>query len=115
MENSGKRRVTTPPITRLVEHSGTNQTVQFVRSRLGPRNGSYVTTNNASVVPNPKAILHFYDSAYSLCDPFPKRLSHQQLPHAGLTSYAKAFGREPNALPKLCNCLRAKSFGSPGR
>jgi hypothetical protein len=26
-----------------------------------------------------------------------------------------AFVREPNALPKLCNLLKPKSFGSPGR
>src|SRR5712664_1542979 len=31
------------------------------------------------------------------------------------TSHAQAFGREPNALPKLCNFLRSKRFGSPGR
>ena len=28
---------------------------------------------------------------------------------------SQAFGREPNALPKLCNFLRSKKFGSPGR
>jgi hypothetical protein len=28
---------------------------------------------------------------------------------------SQAFAREPNALPKLCNCLKPKSFGSPGR
>ena len=26
----------------------------------------------------------------------------------------RPFGREPNALPTLCNLLRLKSFGSPG-
>ena len=31
------------------------------------------------------------------------------------TSHAQAFGREPNTLPKLCNCLIQKNFGSPGR
>jgi len=31
------------------------------------------------------------------------------------TSHAQAFGREPNALPKLCNCLMEKIFGSLGK
>ena len=29
--------------------------------------------------------------------------------------HARAFGNEPNALPKLGNCLRTKNFGSPGK
>jgi hypothetical protein len=31
------------------------------------------------------------------------------------TSHAQAFGREPNALPKLCNCLIQKDFWLPGK
>src|SRR6266478_9207605 len=53
---------------------------------------------------------HIHSATHS-----PKRLSHQQLPHAGLTSYAKAFGREPNALPKLCNCFRTKNLAPRAR
>jgi len=41
-------------------------------------------------------------------------LSVQQFLCHPFTLPSRAFGREPNALPKLCNCLMPKSFGSPG-
>jgi len=43
-----------------------------------------------------------------------KELFVQQLRYADLTAHAQAFGHEPNALTKLCNCLIQKNFGSPG-
>jgi len=44
-----------------------------------------------------------------------KELFVQQLRYADFTAHAQAFGWESNALPKLCNSLRSKRFGSTGR
>jgi hypothetical protein len=42
----------------------------------------------------------------------PHLLARQARPY--LPASWPAFGYEPNALPKLCNRLRSKRFGSPG-
>src|SRR5216683_2668955 len=44
-----------------------------------------------------------------------KNLPFDNLCTTDLRLTSQAFGREPNALPKLCNLLRSKSLGSPGR
>ena len=65
---------------------------------------------------NPKGLLHFHDSTLvDLGQASEKSSWFSNLRTVGFISHAQAFGREPNALPKLCNCLMQKNFGSPGR
>jgi hypothetical protein len=60
--------------------------------------------------------LRFCDSACWLWTRFfQKKFPFNNLRTTEIRRAARAFGREPNALPKLLNCLIRKNFGSPGR
>jgi hypothetical protein len=98
------------------EHSVTNLKVHIVRSALAARYVSFHGRQRR--FRNSGIRKYYYISMTALIDLdlLPRRAflsTTFALP--SFTSHAQAFGREPNALPKLCNLLRLKSFGSPGR
>jgi hypothetical protein len=64
---------------------------------------------------NPNALLRCYDDASWHCRHGGNVLSPQQLPRATFASCAQAFGREPNALPKLCNCYAYSTIKAPDK
>ena len=103
-------------IVGLAEHSGANQTVLFVHSRARNQKCRLIQPRTTfSSVRNPNALLRFHDGASWHCRHGGNVLSPQQLPRVTFASWAQEFGGEPNALPKFCNSLMQKNFGSPGK
>jgi hypothetical protein len=64
---------------------------------------------------NPNTLLRCYDGASWHCRHGGNVLSPQQLPRATFASCAQALGREPNALPKLCNCYAYSTIKAPDK
>ena len=65
---------------------------------------------------NPKGLLRFHDSTLvDLGQASEKSSGFSNSWTVDSISHAQAFGRKPNALPALCNCLRPKSLAPRAR
>ena len=93
----------------------TDGSTSFVQHSL-PGISAYATKKNDCATREPARDYYVFMTALvDLRWRFEKRFWFSNLRNGDFTSQAQAFGREPNALPKLCNCLIHKNFGSPGR
>ena len=64
---------------------------------------------------NPNVLLHFYESACCLWIHFPEEVSLNNFRASDLRLTSRAFGLEPNALPKLSNLLSSMIFAPRAR
>jgi len=103
-------------VTEVDDYSAPTDGLYFFRSTLPTGNLSLCDQEERVVrLGNRKGTITFFMTALvDLGGRFEQRFWFQQLAQRRFHSQAQAFGREPNALPKLCNCLIQKSFGSPG-
>lgn len=93
-------------IRNYAEHSVTNRRRRYIRPCLSAVKFQFARPTRTKLrVLNPKGLLRFFFTFGNQ--------SNVNIWGSRFHCACHAFGRKPNALPKLCNLLMSKSFGSP--